>query len=284
MGIKRTKKPTTQPKNAALQGAGPIEAQVEAMGHRMLSIFCGIVVVGSLLLLIFFFSSGVRGNIIASRATPVHAETGEKAEAKQGSPDLVSALSDPHTSREDAVGLLARMSDDDFQAFVKQITEKQPPSSSTDPQSEGVVDDLHELLTEGDHPGKPQIMAYLSGMDNAEFNAFITAAIAAILPESTDVLLKTSLEDAYAEAEKQYPGRIDGSKRLKLVEDLNATDYMYYVAEEGDTLIKLSRMFHVPLGQLVELNGIHDADVLPAGMILLFPSDTEQPEISKHTK
>lgn len=284
MGIKRMKKPTIKPKKPARQGNGPIEEQVEAMGHHMLSIFCGVAVVGSLLLLVFFFSSGVRGNIIAARATPVYAETGGTTDEEKGSPDLVSVLSDPHTTREDAAALLTRMSDEDFQAFVEQVTAKGEPENTTNVKSESIVKDLHELLTQGEHPGKSQIMAYLSGMDDAEFNAFMGAAIAAIHPDSSIAPLETTLEDAYAEAEKQYPGQIDGSKRLKLVNDLNATGYKYYVAEEGDTLIKLSRMFNVPLGQLVELNGIHDADVLPAGMILLFPSDTEQPDIGAHKK
>lgn len=86
-----------------------------------------------------------------------------------------------------------------------------------------------------------------------------------------------TLEQAYLKAEKKFGSRIDASKRLKLVDELNAVDYKYYVAEKGDTLLYLSQAFGVPLGQLMELNGIGDADKINAGMILLFPLETKQP-------
>lgn len=97
-------------------------------------------------------------------------------------------------------------------------------------------------------------------------------------PTRVNLPERKSLAEAYAEAESKYPGQIDGSKRLKLVDELNAIDYTYYVAESGDTLLELSRTFAIPLGQLVEINGIHEADEIDAGAILLFPSETVQPE------
>lgn len=87
-----------------------------------------------------------------------------------------------------------------------------------------------------------------------------------------------SLADAYAEAERRFPGDVNAAKRLKLVSDLGSGAYWYYVAERGDTLIALSRSFGVSLGQLVELNGIRDADKLPAGMVILLPDGVTVPE------
>lgn len=87
--------------------------------------------------------------------------------------------------------------------------------------------------------------------------------------------------DAYDVAESLFGDAIDGSKRLKLIEELNAVDYKYYVAEKGDTLISLSETFDIGLGQLVEFNGIHDADELPAGMIIILPSETTVPDDEK---
>lgn len=86
-----------------------------------------------------------------------------------------------------------------------------------------------------------------------------------------------TLAEAYAEAERRYPDKVDASKRLKLVSDLGSGAYWYYVAEQGDTLIGLSEAFNVPLGQLVELNGMRDADRLPAGMIILLPDEAFVP-------
>lgn len=86
-----------------------------------------------------------------------------------------------------------------------------------------------------------------------------------------------TLEQAYLKAEQKFGTRIDASKRLTLVDELNAVGYKYYVAEKGDTLLYLSQAFGVPLGQLMELNGIGDADKINAGMILLFPLETKQP-------
>lgn len=151
-----------------------------------------------------------------------------------------------------------------------------------------------------------KLKEHLEKMDDEEFDKFyqslirtsgskeLTGVVESVKEESSSVADKDkdntkdevstkpvdstdgkSLEEAYIEAEKQYPGKIDASKRMTLVNELNAVDYKYYVAEEGDTLIMLSRTYNVSLGQLVEINGIHDADKIPAGMIILFPLETE---------
>ncbi|MEK4529782.1 LysM peptidoglycan-binding domain-containing protein [Paenibacillus sp. FSL H8-0104] len=99
-------------------------------------------------------------------------------------------------------------------------------------------------------------------------------------PVASSTSEKTSAVDVAVEAERKSASQINGSKRLKLVQDLNSTDYLYYVAEDGDTMLALSKAFGVSLGQLLEVNGLNDADVIRAGQILLFPGDTQQPDLS----
>lgn len=124
------------------------------------------------------------------------------------------------------------------------------------------------------------LAGYLQEMTADDFTALAESVDMLIASDPTIVNLpgRKSLAEAYAEAESKYPGQIDGTKRLKLVDELNAIDYTYYVAESGDTLLALSNTFEIPLGQLVEINGIHEADEIDAGAILLFPSETVQPE------
>lgn len=283
MGFIQMNRSNKKPKRPESREPGLVEEQADALGHRILSISCIAAVIGSLLLLAFFFSSDVRGNIMAAKATHVYAATSKVASAEEKSvPDLDSVLNDPDTSREDVAALLKRMSDEDFRAFIERITERAEAGEAKTATSG--TEGLQESLTEGELTSKSDILTHLNQMDEAEFTVFMKAVVATIQQDSSDDSLQVTLDEAYSKAEELYPGQIDGSKRLKLVKDLNATDYRYYVAEEGDTLIKLSRSFQVPLGQLIELNGIHDADVIPAGMILLFPSDTEQPDLEANEK
>ncbi|WP_078598645.1 LysM peptidoglycan-binding domain-containing protein [Evansella clarkii] len=292
MRSKRTKitdKTSKKQDEPVMQKGGPVEAQADELGFRMLSGISIAAVIGSVLILTFFFSSDVQYKILAAKATPVQAERVSAPEIAGGetdsgfapTPDLPSAVIDQNVSREEVVSHISRMSEEDFQDFILTITEK----SGTEGESVQGDIELHVSLKQEDSPEKSDMMDHLNEMDKAEFDALINTLIEVAGQEnlteisSLEESLHMTIEDAYAEAEQLYPGQIDGSKRLKLVEGLNATGYMYYVAEEGDTLIKLSRAFHVPLGQLMELNGIRDADVIPAGMILLFPSDTEQPDI-----
>lgn len=167
-------------------------------------------------------------------------------------------------------------------------------SSNDSKEMEFSVTDMDGVTVNVD---RKEMQKYLDNMSDEEFKAFFTTLLRHSMTESnrlakptdadkdgvvvsdTDKPLYETLEEAYAEAERRYPNQIDGSKRLKLIRDLNAKDFKYYVAENGDTLLALSQAFQVPLGELVELNGIHDADKIPAGMILLFPLDTKQPDL-----
>ncbi|PAF27296.1 hypothetical protein CHH61_03985 [Shouchella clausii] len=223
MGFKRGKRRAN-----SVSQTGLVEEQVDQLGFRLLSAVSIVAVVGTLLFFVFFFSSDVRGKIIAAKSASAYAAQLNTPDSALDSPDVGQVVSEDTNTQ--------RMSDEDSQTTEEKVRE-------------GLNDTIEERI------------------DNPEQ-----------IPETRDSF-QTTIEDAYAKAEQLYPGQIDGSKRLKLVNDLNAIDYMYYVAEEGDTLIKLSRSFGVPLGQLVELNGIHDADVLPAGMILLFPLETEPLDI-----
>lgn len=291
--FKRTsKKQDNQP---VKQESGLIEEQMENLNYRALMIFSTVGAACAILGLLFFFNSDVGSKIITAKTTPVVAAQSSTpnqpgvlgASEGSGSTDLVAVLNDPEVSREVLVAHLTHMSDEEFQRFIDTVTIQTAGTNVS-----GANDALIELLQ--DERSKSAIITYLNELDKAEFDALIRAILTAVGADSeqeTDSMflntedpqetLQKTLEDAYAEAVRMYPGQIDGSKRLKLIDDLNATSYMYYVAEEGDTLIKLSHAFHVPLGQLVELNGIHDADVIPAGMVLLFPSDTVQPDIRK---
>jgi LysM repeat protein len=277
MGIIQMNRSNKKPKRPEGRAPGLVEEQADIFGRRILSACCMAAAVGSLLLLAFFFSSDVSGNIMTAKATHVYAKTPKVASAEGNRvSDLDSVLSDPDTSREDVAALLNRMSDEDFRAYVERISER--AEAGTAETATTGIEGLHESLTKGGLTSKSDILAHLNQMNETEFTVLMKAVTAIIQQDSSEIPLKTALDEAYTKAEAVYPGQIDGSKRLKLIDDLNATDYLYYVAEEGDTLIKLSRSLHVPLGQLVELNGIHDADVIPAGMILLFPSDTKQPD------
>lgn len=283
MGRKRTDKPKKKERNVAEQETRSVEEQSENLGYRMATLLSVGAGIAALLLLVFFFSSDIRGNIVASKVKHAYAAAQSSAPANSAdsaSGDLVSTLSDPEVSRADAVASLEQMSEEDFQDFVDLVTKKVDGENAGD--TDTTMNALSDLLNQDDAIKKSDVIAFFEEMDATAFDTIMTALVMDAKKESnaqSKGSLQETLEDAYAEAEAKYPGQIDGSKRLKLVNDVNAIDYKYYVAEQGDTLIALSNAFEVPLGQLVELNGIHDADVIPAGMILLFPLDTEQPNI-----
>lgn len=261
----------------AKEGDELMEKQVVAMGDRWLSVACIAAGVVSLLLLVFFFTSDTRDKIIAAKTSPVYAAQSNHVDsAKTEETDIEGLLDDPNVSRDVIIATMLRMSDADFDAFVEKITAKTDTSKTHKADAEQTADVLQSLLQKGSD--KSDVIAFLKGLDEEGYQELIGALTIVSESGTADGFFRKELEDAYAEAERLYPGQVDGSKRLKLIDELNATDYMYYVAEEGDTLIKLSRAFGVPLGQLIELNGIHDADVIPAGMILLFPSDTAAAE------
>lgn len=59
--------------------------------------------------------------------------------------------------------------------------------------------------------------------------------------------------------------------RLKTKADVEATAPFYYIVEHGDMLGSLSLYFDVPMGQLVEMNHIENADLIYVGQRLWFP-------------
>lgn len=198
-------------------------------------------------------------------------------------------------NKKDVIKYVNRMKKADFKQFLTTITDHM---SADDLKDSDAATDLYLLISEGKIKKKSHFTEYIKKMKNDDLDIFLAAAFTSLPADDASRFVSgasispkgekgvnpkdrtsTSIEDAYEKAEALYPDKIDKSKRLKLIADLNATEYMYYVAEEGDTLIKLSRAFRVPLGQLVELNGIHDADKIKAGAIILFPSDTKQPKI-----
>lgn len=286
--VKKPKKQKVQKKVVAPvePGTDLVERQVEAHNHRVLSIVCIAGIAGALLMLFLFFSSDMRGNIIAAKSKPVSAapvSAVKDSKTDDDELDIAEVLDDSDVSKELLIAHMLRMDDKEFKAFVEKFTGKTESSQTetTAAVSEQTVSENnpHSLIIQ-EGTDKSDVIAQLQEMDDADFQSFIDSITVTPASETagTNDRLKLTLEDAYAEAEWLYPGQVDGSKRLKLIAELNETDFMYYVAEEGDTLIKLSRAFNVPLGQLVELNGIHDADFIPAGMILLFPIGTEPVE------
>lgn len=174
--------------------------------------------------------------------------------------------------------------DDGSSETPSEATESSDDSDERDKADEADIKDgmTSEItIAPGAVVDKKTLTKYLMKMDQSEFLTLV-ASVDRVIEEVPEGSKQTgartkSLQEAYLEAEKQFAGQIDGSKRLKLVDDINAIDYTYYVAEKGDTLLYLSQSFGVPLGQLIELNGIGDADKIRAGMVLLFPRDTKQP-------
>lgn len=213
----------------------------------------------------------------------------------------ITVLPESGVSKDDVIDYIAALDPDEFEQLIDALS-----SPTTTPANDaGLSSDVREIyiaISNGEVSDADALVDQLQVLSEEDFNALVVAGMRAISPEDVQAIkdalgasesdedvesddgksfgeLNESLANAYIEAEARYPGQIDGSKRLKLVEDINASKYLYYVAEDGDTLLELSQSFEVPLGQLVEINGIQDADKIPAGMIILFPEDAEQPDI-----
>lgn len=249
-------------------------ARVDELGNRTIKIVSLATIGLTVVLLGYFFTSDIREKIIlaktqfapvvqaASGNTDTSTDTSDEPTNEQFSITTVPGVV-VHIDRAEMEKYLAEMNDAEFKQFVESLLKA---SGSSDLRA--IIDKQKSQDDSGSVDGEPSDEAIL-GKDGK--------------PTARDNVGKT-LEEAYAEAERQFPNQIDGSKRLKLIQDLNAGDYMYYVAEDGDTLLALSKAFGVPLGQLVELNGIHDADKIPAGMIILFPAGTEQPPLETESQ
>jgi len=86
-----------------------------------------------------------------------------------------------------------------------------------------------------------------------------------------DIIATITLEDGSEQDVKVYAGQVDGSYRLRFVADIETSEYYYYVVERGDMLYSLSQAFEVPMGQLMELNDIADANKIYVGQVIQLP-------------
>lgn len=220
-------------------------------------------IVASLICLVVFFQSDIPTKIVeanAANAAQLHAKADNK-------PDLV--LGGDQVTGEDPSLDVA-----DSSTGAPGVDGKDGVDGQDGIDSPSIV------IAPGAVISSQELAGHLQQMTPEDFTELAESIDMLIASDPTMVNLpgRKSLAEAYAEAESKYPGQIDGTKRLKLVDELNAIDYTYYVAESGDTLLELSNTFGIPLGQLVEINGIHEADYIKAGAILLFPSETVQPE------
>lgn len=213
----------------------------------------------------------------------------------------ITVLPESGVSKDDVIDYIAALDSDEFEQLIEALSSP-TTTPANDAELSSDVREIYIAISNGEISDSDGLVDQLKVLSEEDFNALVVAGMRAISPEDVQAIkdalggsvsdgdvesddgqsfgdLNETLANAYIEAEARYPGQIDGSKRLKLVEDINASKYLYYVAEDGDTLLELSQSFEVPLGQLVEINGIQDADKIPAGMIILFPEDTEQPDI-----
>lgn len=276
---KETEQQVKKREKRVKETTGLPEEQMDRLGLNWLRATTVFAIFGVLLFLGVFFTSDIRDRIIQihqqekAYAAPLD-KSSERADTFH-----IAIVGDTNVGKKEITAYLKSLSDADFKKFKKVLLEK---LEATDLQKIESAKALRQALKDGTIHRKAELIDYLAEMEPSELNALLKKWSKSSETARVDKgLLKQTLKDAYTEAERLYPGKIDGSKRLKLIADLNATGYLYYVAEQGDTLITLSEAFSVPLGQLVELNGIHDADVIAAGEILLFPKDTKQPPLQK---
>jgi len=242
---------------------------------RLLSIISGVALVATLIALIFFLNSDLPERIIQTKRakavnTVLDTRVDDSNHALNSTADFqIDIVPNDDGGRALVVRKLAEMDEQSFQALIDAIVDTAGLNvRSSDEQR---VAQLTDALSTGD-VSPAEVASLVESMSDDAFDELLTLIAETNRGDRTS-RLKLTLADAYAEAERLYPGQIDGSKRLSRINELNEVDFKYYVAEYGDTLLALSQAFDVPLGQLVELNGIHDADVIPAGMIILFPQE-----------
>ncbi|WP_145142165.1 LysM domain-containing protein [Paenibacillus sp. Y412MC10] len=223
-------------------------------GSRYSNIAASVTIAGVALFFVLFFSMDVPGKILkASAPQPAAAASSEEqsvSENSTSSPRIV-VLKGADITKEDLLTQLGDMSNDDVQMILDAIQMKQTGKN--------------------ENPGEP--VASGTPANSSPASPSVDSVVFSVSDPDSSV-------DADTKADRQSSGQVGSSKRLKLVKDISTTDYKYYVAEDGDTLLALSKAFGVSLGQLLELNKLHDADVIRAGEILLFPRDTKQPDLS----
>lgn len=251
------------------------------------TILSGIAIGGTLLGMGWFFLGDIPGKIVSANQA-VLSETVEADERDDNPYDYDIAVEDEDDNDNDASGersvtieqgdqyimatlpgLIGSISQEELMTYINDMSDKEYDKFISSVSALLQSDDPEKALSELD----PEIKVYLTGEANASDDTS---------SDKTESKVKDgTVVDAYEAAEAIFGDAIDGSKRIKLIEELNAVDYQYYVAEDGDTLLELSKTFDVGLGQLVELNGIHDADELPAGHIIILPSDVEVDDNNK---
>lgn len=248
------------------------------------TILSGIAIGGTLLGMGWFFLGDIPGKIVSTNQI-VQSETVEADERDDDPYDYNIAVEDDDydNSGERSVtieqgdqyimatlpGLIGSISQEELMTYIDDMSDEEYDKFISSVSALLKSDDPEKALSELD----PEIKVYLTGGADVSDGAS-SDKTASKVKDGTVV-------DAYEAAEAIFGDAIDGSKRVKLIEELNAVDYQYYVAEDGDTLLELSKAFDVGLGQLVELNGIHDADKLPAGHIIILPSDVEVDDNNK---
>lgn len=249
----------------------PALKRADELHLKAIKVTCIAAIAGVVIFLGVFFGSDIRNRVIRAKAMTA-----------------AQNVSQNHTN---AADVKARAARDSVDTKDTQAQDRSDANDSDSNDSKSVAsaddsskkDDTSDVFTVKKSSGvtvkinKQEMEKYLENMSDKQFEAFLDS-FSKVSDSNAASDKAETLKEAYAEAEKLFPGQIDGSKRLKLVQELNAVDYLYYVAEDGDTLLKISKAFGIPLGQLVEINGIHDADKIKAGEIILLPSDTKQPD------
>lgn len=181
-------------------------------------------------------------------------------------------LKQKNVTKEDVVAYLNGLPNDEFERVQKYVSER------VDIYRVRAYDDVSSYLIQlvsGGLSSREDVLKGLDAIDDAVFKDALILYQKGGTKKAVHVKTKktsTTLEEAYREAERRYPGQVDGSKRLHLIKERNEGSYYYYVVEPRDTLLELSHTFDVPLGQLLDVNGIQNADMIHSGMILLLPT------------
>ena len=253
------------------------------------TILSGIAIGGTLLGMGWFFLGDIPGKIVSTNQA-VLSETVE-ADERDGDPyDYdIAAEDDSDAGGERNItieqgdqyimatlpGLIGSISQEELMTYIDDMSDEEYDKFISSVSALLQSDDPEKALSELD----PEIKVYLTGESESSDGG--ETSDEASSDKTTSKVKDGTVVDAYEAAEVIFGDAIGGSKRVKLIEELNAVDYQYYVAEDGDTLLELSKAFDVGLGQLVELNGIHDADELPAGHIIILPSEVEVDDNNK---
>ncbi|MCL6663486.1 LysM peptidoglycan-binding domain-containing protein [Paenibacillus amylolyticus] len=249
-----------KPLKTMLKGEFP-QKEVNRAKIRQTNIASIVTIASVTLFFVLFFTLDLPGKILSAKVSqPVTAVSSVSSndqldtEHSPSSPHIV-VLPGSDVTKDDLLSYLADMPDDDVQTLLETIqAQKNGKINSSD-------------------AGK-------SSSENEVTSGTVSSSVSVPPSVDPDTSLGTAQVATDIETKRLFSVQVDGSKRLRLVQDLNASDYLYYVAEDGDTLLALSNAFGVSLGQLLELNALHDADVIRAGQILIFPGETKQPELN----